>query len=54
MSAIFAVDLENGPAYQAWQVVTGEFASLLLTGLIIWLGFLLFTRRSKVSDETEG
>jgi hypothetical protein len=51
MSAIFAVNLEDGQAYRAWQVVTGEVASLVLTGLVIWLALLLFNREPEASEE---
>ena len=51
MSAIFAVNLEDGQAYRSWQVVTGEVASLVLTGLIVWLGLLLFNREPTAPEE---
>jgi Mg2+ and Co2+ transporter CorA len=52
MSAIFAVDLENGQAYMPWQVVTGELASLALTGVIVLLAFFLF-REPKAQNESK-
>jgi hypothetical protein len=42
MSALFAVDLESGQKYKSWQVVVGEFTSLLFTAVIVWLAFILF------------
>lgn len=53
MSAIFAVDMENGKAYRPWQVVTGEVASLVLTGAIVWLAFWLFDRETKAKENAD-
>jgi Mg2+ and Co2+ transporter CorA len=40
-SAVFAVDLDSGRIYKSWQVVLGQFASLMFTILIVWMAFLL-------------
>jgi len=44
VSAVFAVNLDNTRTYKSWQVVLGEFSSLLFTILIVWMAFLLFDR----------
>jgi len=51
VSAVFAVDLDSGRKYKPWQVVLGEFASLLFTILIVWMAFLLFGQGSDESKE---
>jgi Mg2+ and Co2+ transporter CorA len=46
VSAVFAVDLDGGKTYKSWQVVLGEFGSLLFTIIIVCMAFLLFDRGS--------